>query len=123
MSKKTRGVYISEVTNTIIKIEKEFLGRGPLEAKNFFVDDMILIRLRGILTPAEVKLAESAEGKALVKQTRRELFELSRPMLHEMLYNILGCNLISMHTDMSTQTDERVVVLTVDTNLGDLFYE
>lgn len=121
MPGKTRGEYVAEFTNAIIKFEKDFLGRGPLEAKAFFVDDMILVRLRGILTPAEVKLAESEEGKALVKRSRRELFEISRPLLQEMVHDILGHNLISMHTDMSTNTGERVIVLTVDANLDNQF--
>lgn len=121
MPKKTRGEYIAEFTNAIIKFEKEYLGRGPLEAKTFFVDDMILIRLRGVLTPAEIKLAETAEGMALVKQSRRELFEVSQPLLQDIVHSILGCELISMHTDMSTQTGERVIILTIDTTLDDLF--
>ncbi len=64
-----------------------------------------------------MKLAESREGRELVKETRRQLFESSRPLIEAMVKDIAGCNLISLHTDMSTKTGERVVVLTVDVNL------
>jgi uncharacterized protein YbcI len=108
----------AEFTEAIIKVEKEFLGRGPLEACIFFVQDMILVRLRGVLTPAEMKLAESREGQTLVKETRRQLFETSRALLlDEIVRQILDCELISLHTDMSTKTGERIVVITVDTDL------
>ena len=69
---KTRGELEAEFTKAIIKLEKEYLGRGPLDARTFFVDDMVLVRLRGVLTQAEQKLAESEHGSNLIKETRRQ---------------------------------------------------
>jgi uncharacterized protein YbcI len=43
-------------------------------------------------------------------------------MIADMVREIVGCNLVSMHTDMSTQTGERIIVLTVDTELNKLFF-
>jgi uncharacterized protein YbcI len=114
---KTRGELESEFTNAIIKLEKEYLGRGPLEARTFFVDDMILVRLRGVLTQAEKKLAETPHGSTLIKETRRQLFETSRPMLVTLVKDIIGCDVLSFHSDVSTKTGERIVVLTVAENL------
>lgn len=119
MPTKTRGELEAEFTKAIIRFEKEYLGRGPLEARTFFLNDMIVVRLRGVLTPAEMKLAETPEGRALVKETRRQLFETSRPLLESLVREIIGCALISLHTDMSTRTGERVIVLTVEANLDE----
>jgi len=121
MSTKTQGQLEADFTNAIIKFEKEYLGRGPLEARTFFIQDMILVRLRGVLTPAEMKLAENREGQMLVKETRRQLFETSRTLLDDIVHQILGCEPISLHTDMSTKTGERVVVITVDVDLNKKF--
>jgi uncharacterized protein YbcI len=121
MKSKTRGQSEAEFTEAIIKFEMQYLGRGPLEARTFFLKDMIFVRLRGILTPAEIKLAETQEGQALVKETRRRLFESSRTLLEGIVCDIVGCSVISLHTDMSTKTGERVVVLTVDTDLDEQF--
>jgi uncharacterized protein YbcI len=121
MVRKTRGRLEADFTKAIIKFEKEYLGRGPEEARTFFIQDMILVRLQGILTPAEAKLAESREGQTLVKETRRQLFESSRPLLEAIVGEIINCNVVSLHTDMSTKTGERVVVLTVDKNLEEEF--
>ena len=96
-------------------------GRGPQEARTFFLNDVILVRLRGILTPAEMKLAESREGQELVKETRRQLHESSRPLLESVVRDVVGCGVISLHTDMSTKTGERIIVFTVDTDLDELF--
>lgn len=121
MIDKTRGELEAEFSKAIIKFEKEHLGRGPLDTRTFFLNDMIVVRLRGILTPAETKLAETREGQALVKETRRQLFEVSRPFIEAIVEEVIGCKLISLHTDMSTKTGERIIVLTVDTNLDELF--
>lgn len=121
MKAKSLGSLEDEFTKAMIRFEKEHLGRGPLEARAFIIDDMILVRLRGILTPAEAKLSESADGQKLVKETRRQLFEASRPLLEEIIHRTCGCRMVSMHTDMSTQTGERVVVFTLDTNLAAKF--
>jgi uncharacterized protein YbcI len=118
---KTRGELESEFTKAMIRLEKEYLGRGPLEARTFFVDDMILVRLRGVLTQAELKLAETGQGSNLIKETRRQLFETSRPLLETVVAEILGCGVKSFHSDISTQNNERVVVLTVDAKLGQQF--
>lgn len=121
MKPKTRGEAEAEITQHVIKFEKEYLGRGPLDARTFFVNDMILVRLRGVLTAGDRKLAETREGQALLKETRRQLFEMSISHFEEMITHILGCRLISFHTDISTKTGERILVLTTDTNLETLY--
>lgn len=121
MENRSRGLIEDEFTKAIIKFEKDYMGRGPLEARTFFVDDMILVRLRGVLTPAETKLVEDYEGQKLVKQARRQLFETSRPILEELVNKIVRCRIISLHSDISTHTGERIIVLTVDQNLGKIY--
>ena len=118
---RTIGQIEAELTKSIIKFEKEYIGRGPSDARSFFIQDMILIRLKGVLTPAEQKLAESSDGKNLVKETRRQLFESSRNLIEKMVDEIVGVDVISLHTDMSSRTGERVVVLTMAENLQEKF--
>lgn len=121
MKKKTRGETEAEFTKAMIQFEKEYLGRGPLEAHTIFLNDMIIVRLKGVLTRAENKLSESLEGRELVKETRRKLFESARSIIAELVESITQCQLISLHTDVSTKTGERVVVLVVDCNFEERF--
>ncbi len=123
MTKHSRGEVEAEFTRSIIKFEKEYFGRGPTDARTFMIDDMVIVRLRGLLTPAEIKLAETREGQILVKETRRQLFETSRPLLESLVRDILGVSVISLHTDMSTRTGERVIVFVVHTPLDAPFPE
>jgi uncharacterized protein YbcI len=123
MNLKSRGEVEDAFTKAIIKFEKEHLGRGPEDARTFILQEMVLIRLKGILTPAEVKLAQDREGQALVKETRRQLLESSRPIIENLVRSIVGLDLVSMHTDTSTKTGERIIVLVVEKNLDELFLE
>lgn len=117
----TRGEAEAEISQAVVKFEREYLGRGPLDARTFFVNDMILIRLRGILTPGDRKLAETHQGQVLLKETRRQLFESSIAYFEQMVAQTTGCRLVSFHTDISTKTGERVVVITTDKNLDTLY--
>lgn len=105
-----------EISQAIIRFEKEFMGRGPLETKSYIIDDMVLVRLKNVLTPAEMKLSEAEtreRGRYLIKQVRQELIERGRPLLDAVIKDILGIEVISLHTDISARTGERVIVFTL----------
>ena len=121
MPKFTRGEVQAALANAIIQFEKDHLGRGPLEARVFVIEDMVLARLRGVLTPAEVKLAQDPDGHNLIKQVRRQLLEGSRSLLDEIVQQVTGSRVISLHTDISVKTSERVIVFTLTDNLEEVF--
>jgi len=39
------------------------MGRGPLETKAYIIDDMVLVRMKNVLTPAEMKLSSVTDRK------------------------------------------------------------
>lgn len=110
----TQGEMEAEFTKRIVKFEKDYLGRGPVEARTYLIDDMVVIRLQGVLTPAEEKLVETKEGRTLVKDTRRQLFETSRSIMENFTMEILGKKLLGLFSDVSLDTGERVIVLTLN---------
>lgn len=110
----TKGQLEDSISKAIIQFEKEFLGRGPEEVKTFILGDLILVRLKGILSPAEQHLASNHEGKMLVKQVRIQLIEKSRTMLEDIIHNLTHRAVISLHTDISTTTGERIFVFVLD---------
>ena len=112
---KTRGELEAAISQTIIRFEKEYMGRGPLETKCILLDDLLLVRLKGVLTPSEIKLADSKErGRYLLKQVRQQLLDFGRPLLESAVEEILGVPVLSVHTDISTKTGERIIVFTLE---------
>ncbi len=116
MNHKTKGQIEAEIGEAIIKFEKEYMGRGPLETRAYILDDMVLVRLKGVLTRAEHQLAsteENARGRALIKQVRIELLEKGRPLLEAAIEDITRQKVKSLHTDISTSTGERIILFTL----------
>ncbi|MHB9071240.1 MAG: Na-translocating system protein MpsC family protein [Sedimentisphaerales bacterium] len=112
-----QGQLEAQISEAIIKFEKEYMGRGPLEAKTYIIDDMILVRLKGVLTQAEYQLANTTEGtkgRDLIKQVRIELLEKGRPLLEAVIESITKVRVKSLHTDISTTTGERIILFTLD---------
>lgn len=113
---KTQGQLEAEVSEAIIRFQKEYMGRGPDETKTYLIDDIVLVRLRGVMTPAERQLAGSepdAHGRALIKQMRFELLEKSRTPIEAVIEDITGRKVISLHQDMSTVAGEQVILFTL----------
>ncbi len=114
--KKTKGQDEAEISEAIIKFEMESMGRGPLEAKTYIIDDLVLTRLKGVLTHAERQLAKAsnpAKGRELIKRMRIELLEKGRPLLETALASITGKKIGSVHSDISTVTGEEVIIITL----------
>lgn len=121
MRDMTKGQVEAQISEAIIKFEKEYMGRGPMETKTYIIEDMIFVRLKGVLTPAEEQLAKTAEGAELIKRTRVELLEGARVLLEKIISDTTDCQVKSLHTDISTKTGERIIVFTLDQNLEGKF--
>ena len=114
---RTKGQLEAEIANAITQFDREHLGRGPHVVRAWIIQDMILLRLQGVLTPAEETLARDPEGHHLLKQVRMQLIEGSRPLLDEMIQRISGVQVISLHSDMSIKKGERIIVFTLAEDL------
>ena len=114
---QTKGQLEAQIATAITRFEREHLGRGPREVRAWIIQDLILVRLKGVLTPAEERLAQDPEGHRLVKEVRKQLIEGSRPLLDEMIVNITGIPVISLHSDISVKTGERIIVFTLAEDL------
>ncbi|MFH1580692.1 MAG: DUF2294 domain-containing protein [Pseudomonadota bacterium] len=121
MQNKTIGQIESDICDAIIKFEKEYLGRGPKEGKVHILGDMVVVRLKGVLTPAEEQLSKTSEGSGLIKKVRMSLLEGARTILENFMLEITGCQVVSLHTDISTKKGERMIVFILDKNLENQF--
>jgi uncharacterized protein YbcI len=107
----------NSIRNAIIKFEQEFLGRGPEEVKAWIIRDLVVVRLKGVLTPAERQLAKTTEGVEMVKRLRQNLIAQGRDKLCEQVSEITGANILGLFTDIDVQLGDRVFVFTVDREL------
>ncbi|MEH7590703.1 DUF2294 domain-containing protein [Priestia megaterium] len=111
----------TELSEAFIKFQRELIGRGPQEAKTYIVEDMILLRFKGVLTVEEKHLINHDIGKGLVKKMRQVLREMYSEDFKEIVESHTGCKVLSSHSDTSTKTGERIEVFVMDKNIAKLF--
>ena len=115
-----KGKLETDLINQIVKLQREVVGRGPQDARAYIVDDMVIIRLKGVLTTEEKNLAQTEKGRQAVKQIRQILRETYAQDTEKVISDLTGCRMISSHSDISTKTGERLEIFILDKNLEQL---
>ena len=113
---KSQGEIESSICAGVTRFEQEYMGRGPKDIQTHLFGDLLLVRLRGVLTAAEqhlVKTLVPEKGRDLLKQVRTQLVVLARPVLDEMVQSATGIEVLSLHHDISTATGEEIIVFTL----------
>lgn len=115
---KTKGEIEAAISDAIVRFEIDYMGRGPKEARSHIFEDLILVRLKGVLTPAEQQLTKSADGVELIKKMRSTLIENAKAEFSRVISNATGVAVRDILTDISTASGERIFVFLLDRDLG-----
>lgn len=113
---KTQGEIEAAICEGISRFEQDYMGRGPKDIHTYLIGDLLVVRLKGVLTVAEQQLVASLaaeKGRDLLKQVRTQLVETARPVLEAMVEKVADVQVVSMHHDISTVTGEEVVLFTL----------
>jgi uncharacterized protein YbcI len=113
---KTLGEIEATICKGITSFEQHYMGRGPKDIRAHLFGDLLLIRLQGVLTPAEQHLGKSLsgdKGRDLLKQVQAHLIEMASPTLKAMVEKATGVKVLSMHHDISTATGEKIILFTL----------
>ena len=116
-NERTKAEMEVAIRNAIIKFEQDFMGRGPTDVRAFIVRDLVVVRLRGVLTPAERQLAKTPDGVDMVKRVRQTLIAQGRERLVEQVSDITGAKVMALFMDIDAQIGEKVFVFTVERDL------
>lgn len=137
---KSQGEIEAAVCEAVSRFQQESIGRGPKDIHCHLLGTLVVVRLQGVLTPAERQLlddgcpaAESdaagdgepdrdprpsngngnGNGRALVKQLRHHVVANGRGRLGRIVEDAVGVRLVSVHHDISTVTGEELLVFSL----------
>jgi uncharacterized protein YbcI len=113
---RTQGEVEAAVCEGVSRFEQEYMGRGPKDIRAHLIGDLLVVRLRGVLTAAEQQLVSALpaeKGRDLLKQVRTHLIETARPFMEAMVREATDVGVVSLHHDISTATGEEVVLFTL----------
>ncbi|MBI5764711.1 MAG: DUF2294 domain-containing protein [Planctomycetes bacterium] len=113
---KTNGEIEAAISQAMSRFEQEHMGRGPKDVHTYLIGDLLVVRLKGVLTAAEQHLVRprmAEKGRELLKQVRTQMIETARPILDALIEQATGEKLLSLHHDISTVTGEELIVFTL----------
>ena len=112
---RTKKEIEAAISEEINRFEQDYMGRGPKCIQVHLLDDLLVIRLRGVLVPAEVNLVKSLpeSGRDLLKRVRSHLIETTRPVMEPMVENLTGVEVETMHHSICTATGEEIILFTL----------
>jgi uncharacterized protein YbcI len=113
---KSQGEIEAAICEGITRFEQQYMGRGPKSIHAHLIGDLLIVRLKGVLTAAEQHLVQSLpaeKGRDLLKQVRTHLVETARPVMEAMVESVTEVKVLSLHHDISTVTGEEIVAFTL----------
>jgi uncharacterized protein YbcI len=99
------GEQLAAVTNGIVKLFRDYYGRGPTKAKSYLLDDRILVCvLEETMTRVERTLVENGNG-AKVRDVRLTFQEAMAPEFMKCVADALGRQVTAYHSQLTLEPD------------------
>jgi uncharacterized protein YbcI len=101
------------VSNAVVALFSEYLGRGPTRARTVFGQDFVAVVLQDTLTKAERRLADEGEGDTVLS-TRRTFQKAMRHDLITVVEQLTGRHVVAFLSDHQLDPDYAVETFILD---------
>jgi uncharacterized protein YbcI len=111
----TGGRLLSAISTAIVKMMREHYGRGPLKAKTYALDDIVVCVLRGAgFTPLEQTIMDSGDDGSRVIEMRENFQEMMATRYKEMIERLTGRKVLAFLSQAHVEPDITMEVFFVD---------
>jgi len=110
----TGGSLLAAISTAIVGFLREHYGRGPMRAKTYALDDIIVVVMRGSgFTPLEQTIMDSGRPERVVAM--REDFQLvMRDRYQHMIKELTGRNVVAFLSQAHVEPDITVEMFFID---------
>lgn len=99
------GEQLAAVTNGIVKLFRDYYGRGPTKAKSYLMDDRIIMCvLEETMTKVEKTLADTGHGDK-VREVRLTFQEVMADEFKRTVADAMGRDVIAYHSQLTLDPD------------------
>ena len=99
------GEQLAAVTNGIVKLFRDYYGRGPTKAKSYILDDRILVCvLEDTMTRVEKTLADNGQGHK-VREVRLVFQEAMAHEFKQCVRDSLQREVVAYHSQLTLDPD------------------
>jgi uncharacterized protein YbcI len=107
------GQLSAAISNAVVRIQREYLGRGPTKARALIRDDVIVVLMQETMTKAERSLV--ADGKREdVLRTRRTFQRTMRADIVAAVEGLTGRTVLAFMSDTHLEPDIACEVLVLE---------
>jgi len=100
-----QGEQLAAVTNGIVKLFREYYGRGPDKAKSYILDDHIVVCvLENTMTTVEQTLVKCGEDH-MVRQVRLRFQEAMADEFKSVVEKAMGRGVAAYHSQLTMEPD------------------
>jgi uncharacterized protein YbcI len=108
------GHLLSAISNRIVQIQREHYGRGPMKAKTYALDDLVVVVMRGAgFTPLEKTLMESGDPERVVEM-RHEFQNVMTKRFTDTIEELTGRKVLAFLSQAHVEPDLTLEIFLVD---------
>ena len=107
------GALMTAISNRIVGMLREHYGRGPMKAKTYVLDDIVVCVLRDGFTAIEQTMMESGQPGRVVEM-RREFQEMMGRRYKETIEELTGSRVVAFLSQAHIEPDITLEVFIVD---------
>ncbi|TMK41246.1 MAG: DUF2294 domain-containing protein [Actinobacteria bacterium] len=107
------GNLLSEITNRIVAFMREHYGRGPIKAKTYVLDNLIVCVLSDGLTAIEKTMMEAGEPERVL-EIRRDFQRLMKTRYSRMIEELTGRRVLAFLSQAHVDPDLTIEMFLMD---------
>jgi uncharacterized protein YbcI len=107
------GKLLAEITNRIVSLMREHYGRGPIKAKTYVLDNLIVCVLSNGFTAIERTMMEGGEPTRVLEM-RRDFQRLMKDRYSEMIADLTGRNVLAFLSQAHVEPDLTIEMFLMD---------
>ena len=107
------GRLLSEITNRIVAFMREHYGRGPIKAKTYVLDNLIVCVLTDGFTAIERTMMEGGEPERVLAM-RRDFQRMMKERYSEMIEELTGRKVLAFLSQAHVEPDLTIEIFLMD---------
>jgi uncharacterized protein YbcI len=107
------GQLLAEITNRIVALMREHYGRGPIKAKTYILDNLIVCVLSDGFTAIERTMMEGGEPERVLEM-RRDFQRMMETRYSEMIQELTGRKVLAFLSQAHVDPDLTIEMFLID---------
>jgi uncharacterized protein YbcI len=108
------GALLAAISTSIVGILREHYGRGPMKAKTYVLDDLIIVVMRGSgFTPLEKTIMESGQPDRVIAM-REDFQRVMADRYRQTIEKLTGRNVVAFLSQAHVEPDITMEIFFVD---------